>query len=57
MSNELVAKKLVDDYPDVGSILIECTDMPPWSDAVREATGLEVFDPVDMVRLVNAKFG
>jgi Asp/Glu/hydantoin racemase len=50
-----VAKKLVADYPDTGSILIECTDMPPWSDAVREATGLPVFDPVDMVRRVNAE--
>ena len=52
-----VAKKLVADYPDVGRILIECTDMPPWSDAVREATGLEVFDPADMVRRVSAQFG
>ena len=50
-----VAKKLVADCPDIGSILIECTDMPPWSDAVREATGLPVFDPVDMVRRVNAE--
>jgi len=51
-----VAQKLVDDYPDIGHILIECTDMPPWSNTVREATGLPVFDPVDMVRRVNARF-
>ena len=51
-----VARKLVADYPDVGMILIECTDMPPYSAAIRQATGLPVFDPVDMVRQVNAKF-
>ena len=49
-----VAKKLVSDYPDLGLILFECTDMPPYADAVREATGLPVFDPVDMVKRVNA---
>lgn len=51
-----VANKLVADYPDLGMILIECTDMPPYSEAVRRATGLPVFDPVDMVRRVNALF-
>jgi Asp/Glu/hydantoin racemase len=50
-----VAKKLVAENPDVDSILIECTDMPPWSDAVRAATGLPVFDPVDMVKRVNSE--
>jgi Asp/Glu/hydantoin racemase len=50
-----VAKKLVADYPDIGSIVIECTDMSPFSDAVRAATGVPVFDPVDMVKRVNAE--
>ena len=48
-----VAKKLQADYPDIGMFLFECTDMPPYADAVREATGLDVFDPVDMVKRVN----
>ncbi len=52
-----VAKKLVADYPDVGMILLECTDMPPYAEAVRRATGLPVFDPVDMVKRVNALVG
>ena len=50
-----VLKLLVEKYPDIGSILIECTDMSPWSDKVREATGLPVFDPVDMVKRVNSE--
>jgi Asp/Glu/hydantoin racemase len=51
-----VAKKLVAEHPDIGMLLFECTDMPPYADAVRQATGLPVFDPVDMVKRVNAKF-
>lgn len=52
-----VAKQLVADYPDIGMFLFECTDMPPYAEAVRRATGLEVFDPVDMVKRVNQKVG
>lgn len=51
-----VAKKLVSDYPDIGSLLIECTDMPPYKEAVRRAIDLPVFDPVDMVKRVNQMF-
>lgn len=51
-----VAKKLVADYPDIDMLLFECTDMPPYAEAVRRATGLPVFDPVDMVKRVNAMF-
>lgn len=51
-----VAKKLVADYPDIDMLLFECTDMPPYAEAVRRATGLSVFDPVDMVKRVNAMF-
>lgn len=48
-----VAKKLVADYPDIEMLVFECTDMPPYAEAVRQATGLSVFDPVDMVKRVN----
>lgn len=51
------ALKMVEDYPDLGAIVIECTDMPPYSDAVRAATGLPVFDPVDMVKWVHRMVG
>lgn len=48
-----VAKQLLADFPDIGMFLFECTDMPPYAEAVRQATGLDVFDPVDMVRRVH----
>jgi len=41
------------DYPDLGAIVMECTEMPVYSEAVRLATGLPVFDAVDMVNQVN----
>lgn len=36
-------------HPDVGAIVLECTNMPPYSDTVRRVTGLPVFDAVTMV--------
>lgn len=51
------ALQLQRDYPDLGSIVIECTDMPPYSDAIRVATGLPVFDPVDMVKWTHGMVG
>ncbi len=46
----LLAKK---QYPDVGAFVLECTDMPPFSKAIRSATGLPVFDFITLVNYVN----
>ena len=43
------AQKLVANHPDIGAFVLECTEMPVYADAIRAATGLPVFDPVDMV--------
>jgi Asp/Glu/hydantoin racemase len=48
------ALQLKSDYPDLGAYVLECTDMPPYSDAIRAATGLPVFDPVDMINRVHS---
>ena len=47
-----VALKMISDEPNVGAIVCECTEMPPYSKAIRNATGLPVFDAVDMVNYV-----
>lgn len=47
-----VAKQLVAETPEVGQIVLECTEMPPFADAIRKATGLPVFDAVDMTKMV-----
>ena len=38
------AMRLVARRPDVGAIVLECTNMPPYADAVRRATGRPVHD-------------
>jgi hypothetical protein len=48
-----VATRMMDEHPDIGQFVFECTSMPPFSGAVRRATGVPVFDPVDMVKRVN----
>jgi len=30
----------------MGAFMMECTELPPYSDAVRKETGLPVFDAV-----------
>lgn len=37
------AKSLVADHPDLGAIVLECTNMVPYARDVRRATGLPVF--------------
>jgi len=51
------ALQLLVDYPDIGAFVLECTDMPPYSDAIRQATGLPLFDAIDMVNHVYQQVG
>ncbi len=44
-----VVQAMIDARPDTGAIVLECTDLPPFSAAIRGATGLPVFDIVTMV--------
>ena len=47
-------KTLLEENPDVRAILMECSDMPPYSCAVQKATGLPVFDFITMIRHVHS---
>lgn len=51
-----VAQKMVKDYPDVGAILLECSDLPPYADAVQKETNLPVFDFITMINYVHSAF-
>ena len=48
-----VAKKLVDQNPDVGAIVLECSDLPPFSAAIQEAIKLPIFDFIGMIDMVH----
>ncbi len=43
------AQRFVADNPNLGAIVLECTNMPPYSNAIRQATGLPVFDVVTLL--------
>ena len=42
------AVKLCESNPDLGAILFECTNMPPYAEAVKAATGVPVFSSLTM---------
>jgi Asp/Glu/hydantoin racemase len=46
---ELVAK-----HPQVGAVLLECTNMPPYSRDLQQALGLPVFDIVSFINWFHA---
>jgi hypothetical protein len=48
-----VARRLMADHPDVGAIVLECTNMPPYAADMQRATGVPVFDIVSLVSLVH----
>jgi Asp/Glu/hydantoin racemase len=43
------AEKLVTEHDDVGAILLECSDIPPYAYRVQQATGLPVFDFITLI--------
>lgn len=47
------AKEMVRLHPEVGIIVLECTNMPPYAKAVQEAVGLPVFDITNLVKYVH----
>ena len=49
-----VATQLQAAHPDLGSILLECSDLPPYAHAIQDTTGLPVFDFITMIKFVHA---
>jgi Asp/Glu/hydantoin racemase len=48
-----VARRLMATHPDVGAIVLECTNMPPYTTDVRRETGVPVFDITTLVRMAH----
>ncbi len=42
-------RALVSSNPDIGAIVLECTNMPPYAATLREALGLPVYDIYSMI--------
>ncbi len=49
-----LARKMVEDEPEVGALLLECSCLPPYGRAVQEAVRLPVFDYVTMINYVHS---
>ena len=47
-------KGLVARHPDIGAIVLECTNMPPYAAALQEAIGLPVYDIYSMITWFHA---
>jgi Asp/Glu/hydantoin racemase len=45
------ARRLVSRHADIGAIVLECTNMPPYAKAVQDAVGLPVFDIVTLTNM------
>ncbi len=48
------AKALVAAHPDIGALVLECTNMGPYAPAIRAATGLPVFSILNFVAWFQA---
>ena len=47
------AKKLIQENPEIEGFLLECSNLPPYSQRLREETGLPIFDLIGFVNLVH----
>lgn len=43
------AVRLLDDRPDIGILLLTCSELPPYAAAVQRAIGIPVFDYTSMI--------
>jgi Asp/Glu/hydantoin racemase len=52
-----VAQRLCAEHPEVGAMVLECTNMPPYRADIQAATGLAVFDIIHLVQMVHTALG
>ncbi|WP_254073504.1 aspartate/glutamate racemase family protein [Acidisphaera sp. S103] len=47
-------QRLMAAHPDVGAVVLECTNMPPYAHALRAALGVPVFDVYSLITWLHA---
>ena len=48
----VVVEKLAEEHPELGALVIECTDLPPFAHLIQERIRLPVFDIVTLTNMV-----
>jgi aspartate/glutamate racemase len=48
-----VAKKLIAENPDIGALVLECSDLPPYAHAIQKEVNLPIFDFTTMIQYVH----
>lgn len=48
-----VTAEFVTKHPALKAIILECTNMPPYKDAIRKATNLPIFDMTTLVNYIQ----
>ena len=52
--NVNAAMQLLEQHPELGAIVMECTNMAPYANAVQQATGLPVYSIYTLIRWFHA---
>jgi hypothetical protein len=47
-------RRLVAEHPEIGAIVLECTNMPPYAHALREVLGMPVYDIYSLITWLHA---
>ena len=50
----LACDELMRRFPEIGAVVLECTNMPPFAPIIRQKTGLPVFDVVSLIHYAYA---
>lgn len=50
-------RELVTQYPGVDTVVLECTNLPPYKSALERALGLPVLDVLDLLKDFHSRLG
>ena len=50
------ALNLVRGHPEIGAVLLECSDMPPYASEVQRSINLPVYDFITLINQMGAQF-